>query len=636
MPPVRKASSSSASAVGSASVPGCDGNGNGNGGTAVAATSVRPKGRPRGFRRDRDCRTCKARNVKCDLNRPSCGICVAEGIACQGYATTVRWASNAFAPPLTPASSSSTGSGKSVTPVSASSFTASPSCGPSPSPSLSHSSVSSPPDFIFKAQHHQHNHHHHHQQQQQQQQLADTSRSHGIFNSGSAASYSPASTSITTAEPTPPPGSTTTTDSPPPEKFYNPRRTTAPLQVRQDQRAQLLSAALEDNPEDSNWTTHYLAYYEFFTKQFAEARRSITKERRYRPEGVTPGPDASYPLVDRDLGNVWQLLWQRLKGQIPHGPGDHHHTGSVELLTSHAAALAELNEAIRAGDILALYGVVTLSFLDVYEGPFIDCQWHMHGARALLQLHCHDAASLDALCAELAGLREAVSLLSWYDTMGFYFEQNRRNALVFPDWVREGMRDDFFQLVSCPRDSYMVYAAVVKARTAHRGRKEDDDDVVKMAAAEMDAQQKRHQRDLKLSMLAVQQILRTSFNLTGRHDDTLVLQDSFRYAAALIATETAHVGGFIDNETDDTLSTLADRVCDKILAGVPVTSGKYRHLACQVTILGHHARTPRHRQAVDGYWMRCDTLARPIYPNGRIHSGSEEHWTRILGKSTGA
>lgn len=442
----------------------------------------------------------------------------------------------------------------------------------------------------------------------------------------------------------------------------------------------MLAAALDDNPDDSNWTTHYLKYYEFFTAQFDKARRSITKERRYRPQPHS----TTYPSVDRDLRDVWQLLYQRLSGQIPPGTtaavtssndDDESNTvsgRSVELLTSHTAALVTLNEAIKAGDILAIYGVVTLSFLDVYEGPFIDCQWHMHGARALLQLHCRDGPSLDALCAELAGLREAVSLLSWYDTMGFYFEQNRRNALVFPDWVRTGMRDEFFELVSCPRDAYMVYAAVVKARTAHRGNREDDGDVemdgttvhaVAAAAdtkspgyvkvkAEMDVSTstsppahyapQRYQEKLKLCALAVQQVMQISDDLTSprhAHRDikTRELHESFRYAAALIATETAHAGDDmdIDDETTATLARLTDHVCARVTSGVvPVTSGKYRHFACQVTIVGHHAKTERHRHAVAGYWAHCDKLARPIYPIGRTHSGNEEHWTRILGTTT--
>lgn len=449
-----------------------------------------------------------------------------------------------------------------------------------------------------------------------------------------------------------------------------------------DQRARLLQAALEENPADSNWTTHYLKYYEFFTTQFAQARRAATKERRYRPDMVmissSPDPDRQplpphlqehhpslfapppqqqqqqpCPMVDGDLKNVWLLLYQRISGQSAIVDNN------MDLLTSKAGALAEVKEAIRAGDILAIYGVVTLSFLDVYEGPFIDCQWHMLGAKALLQLHCHDLASLNALCAELAGLREAISLLSWYDTMGFYFEQDRRNALVFPDWVREAMHDDFFKLVSCPRDTYMVYAAVVKARTAHRGNREDGDatpspPILTSAEAGGPAEsstatgaivagpkvQQQQQRDMKLTMLGIQQILQTSHSQHGRDylDQTSIVKDCFRYAAALIAIETAYTTGDgssapIDSETAATLGALADRVCDKVLAGVPVNSGRYRHLAAQVTILGHHARTQRHRDAVGAYWTRCDTLARPIYPNGRVISSVEEHWTRVLGAS---
>ncbi|KAL7794306.1 hypothetical protein V8C37DRAFT_377184 [Trichoderma ceciliae] len=51
----------------------------------------KPVGKPRGMRRDRDCRSCKLRNVKCDLNRPSCGECIAAGVPCGGYPQRVIW-----------------------------------------------------------------------------------------------------------------------------------------------------------------------------------------------------------------------------------------------------------------------------------------------------------------------------------------------------------------------------------------------------------------------------------------------------------------------------------------------------------------------------------------------------------------
>ncbi|KAL3608940.1 hypothetical protein FPOAC2_03951 [Fusarium poae] len=59
-----------------------------------------PRGKPRGLRRDRDCRTCKVRGVKCDLNRPQCLPCVESGLACGGYTQRVVWAANPVATPV--------------------------------------------------------------------------------------------------------------------------------------------------------------------------------------------------------------------------------------------------------------------------------------------------------------------------------------------------------------------------------------------------------------------------------------------------------------------------------------------------------------------------------------------------------
>lgn len=49
------------------------------------------KGKPRGLRRDRDCYTCRERNVKCDLNRPACTPCVDANLNCAGYPARLVW-----------------------------------------------------------------------------------------------------------------------------------------------------------------------------------------------------------------------------------------------------------------------------------------------------------------------------------------------------------------------------------------------------------------------------------------------------------------------------------------------------------------------------------------------------------------
>ncbi|GAO15389.1 hypothetical protein UVI_02010520 [Ustilaginoidea virens] len=50
------------------------------------------RGKPRGMRRDRDCHSCRTRNIKCDLNRPSCAQCLEAKIVCAGYPQRVIWA----------------------------------------------------------------------------------------------------------------------------------------------------------------------------------------------------------------------------------------------------------------------------------------------------------------------------------------------------------------------------------------------------------------------------------------------------------------------------------------------------------------------------------------------------------------
>ncbi|KAH0594774.1 hypothetical protein MHUMG1_07609 [Metarhizium humberi] len=79
----------------------------------VPPVEVKPRGKPRGMRRDRDCHSCKSRNIKCDLNRPSCSQCLEANITCGGYPQRVIWAadrlakdSHAVVPSAAPASAS--------------------------------------------------------------------------------------------------------------------------------------------------------------------------------------------------------------------------------------------------------------------------------------------------------------------------------------------------------------------------------------------------------------------------------------------------------------------------------------------------------------------------------------------------
>lgn len=72
----------------------------------VPPVEVKQRGKPRGMRRDRDCHSCKLRNIKCDLNRPSCSQCLDAKIVCGGYPQRVIWAAERVGKEFVPAAAS--------------------------------------------------------------------------------------------------------------------------------------------------------------------------------------------------------------------------------------------------------------------------------------------------------------------------------------------------------------------------------------------------------------------------------------------------------------------------------------------------------------------------------------------------
>lgn len=87
----------------------------------VPPVEVKQRGKPRGMRRDRDCHSCKLRNIKCDLNRPSCSQCLEAKISCGGYPQRVIWAADRLARDTQAAPSTASASGSGSASASASS-----------------------------------------------------------------------------------------------------------------------------------------------------------------------------------------------------------------------------------------------------------------------------------------------------------------------------------------------------------------------------------------------------------------------------------------------------------------------------------------------------------------------------------
>lgn len=317
--------------------------------------------------------------------------------------------------------------------------------------------------------------------------------------------------------------------------------------------------------QDSNWTTHYDKYLDFFVAKFNEAQAMCNQ----------------LDTPNHSLADVWQLVWRRTSGH-------QHSDDSIDMdsLRLHIAALRGINHATENGDIFAVFGIVTFAFLDVYEGSFGDWQQHLRGARALLDLHCPDRDRLIAAYGQVPGLSQAVSLLVWYDIMGTFLR--RHGSTTFEDWHRAGMDDEFFRLVHCPKDTFELYILIIQAR--QEGTSDN------------------------LHLLTMQQLLLCTKDPQPAQDGLDMLESAWRYAAVMAATELSkshQAPGFAD-----TMNVLADKICTTVKA-IPPGSGRYHHLACAVSVLGFNAKHSSHLEVVDTYWATCRSLTSPIYPNGR-------------------
>lgn len=452
--------------------------------------------RPRGYRRDRDCRGCKSRDTKCDLNRPACGPCLAVGAVCPGYEAKIRWTAG--------------------------------------SKQLQRGAA----QYVARTG----------DRRRQGQPRGNTTQA-ALHTAGA-------------------------------DDERSAQVEAAPLSPRQDDTSGVDASGASTPVVGSNWGTDYQGYLEYFTEKFNQA-----KTRR-------GGKDAS-GLQDY-MSGIWQLARHRTMGGSSPSRDDEEQDERLALL--HVSALRELNRALMQKDILALFGIVTLSFVDVCEGPFVDCQKHLAGAKALLELHCDGPARLRALCGDIPGFRQALSLLLWYDVMEAFLKA--RHGLVFGDSYRECMGDDIFHVVHCPRDTFELYVAIVRARTEPL------------------------LRGGNLYLPAMKQVLRAR---EADPDPGQHLHNAWRYSAAMAAMGLDAPAR--DPGARDAVELLADKLAGSIQAISP-DMPQYRHLLGPVTVLRAESSSEAHHRVADAYWTTCETLVRPIYLKGR--EGCDEYWKLVL------
>ncbi|CAK7232864.1 hypothetical protein SCUCBS95973_008402 [Sporothrix curviconia] len=635
MPAKRRTASTSTAATTTASTPGGE---------------ARPRGKPRGRRRDRDCVTCKTRGLKCDLNRPQCLPCVQAGLSCGGYPMRVVWLDQR----RSSASTSAKASKKARTAApSASTSPRSPPLPSSASPTFTLTSTacsSSPPAVIPVSP------------------ASSTMSSTMTLSSVMSSNTMPISTMATAATAsTTPPGPYPLIEKPWCETDQNSlikrlaalcnhilTAETHSTATTADEYAMTYNAdpAGVPNPSHSTYSAYYAAHPDSMAPTTTTTAHHISAARKNQY--------LSLPETTGLLSDLCVFIQARLEGRSMaprQQPPD-----SLEMVKHRLAALAHVNRAIAAANPFAFLGIATFAVFEVCDdATFGEWQRHLYGARHLLDYHrCQTLADLQRLAAMVPGLMDILARLVWFDVSGAVVHgavdgpllsdvdevmgvdggdntmgiaagpHSSRNAvasstsatpaspgLIFDDWHRQVLLDDeFFATVGVPADACALYVDVAKARL--------------------------DQRPVQACLRATEQLLRLA---TGPElTDWELSSNVNRCAAALATLRQAHRTQQAqrarqvppDEEADEsaeeelswetTTAAAVDKLC-AALAATPASSRFYIHLAVGAYVAGMQARTREQCAVIRQYWRNCNVCGISRYPGGLARC--EEHWRRI-------
>lgn len=584
----------------------------------------RPRGKPRGRRRDRDCVTCKARGIKCDLNRPQCLPCVQAGLACGGYAMRVVW--------LEERRLSTSAEAKGVQPSRLSTRTATSPASPAPatktttSPTLAYATPypypSSPP---------------------------------AAFPVSPAAS--PRATTIAAT-------ATSTSCKPADNSWCETDQNSLIMRLAALCSHILTTEAATAADEALALPTSNAAQQNDYAIQQA-ANQAIVAHPSALPSTTTAGPGTvagqanqylSLPDTVDLLSDLCVFIQVRLEGrslaprQLP--------ADSLELAKHRLTALAHVNRAIAAANPFAFLGIATFAVFEVCDDTaFGEWKRHVYGARHLLDYHrCQTLADLHRLAALVPGLMDILARLVWFDVSGTVVHgavdgpmlstargDNAVGAtspvasthgLIFDDWHRQVLLDDeFFATVGVAADTCALYVDVAKERLAYQ--------------------------PVQACLRAAEQLLRVATGPTL--SDWELASNVNRCAAALAILRQAQAAQAVrkaherrsngaenypneENEQNDqresldeesveediawesTTAAALDKLCSA-LAATPASSRFYIHLAVTAYVAGMQARTRQQCAVIRQYWRNCNVFGICRYPGAL--SRCEEHWRRM-------
>ena len=292
-------------------------------------------------------------------------------------------------------------------------------------------------------------------------------------------------------------------------------------------------------------------------------------------------------------------------------------------------ALASLSEALETAHPVAFLGIAVFAFFEVVmDADFGAWQVHLRGARSLLDHHCSRREDLDSLLRRVTGFAELLAYFAWWDVIGTVIRRlsghpGADERLIFLDWHRTTMGDEFFGTVGCHPTTFRLLISLAETAADLQGGNR------LVAAEEVSRQRSRYAQ-------AMGQLLLLGSDAT----DEGRCRDTWRCAAAIAvltwhtshatATATATATGKADDGPgdDDTRAALdaaVDRICE-VLAEASPSSQFYTHMATPAFFAGINATSLRQCTVLRMYWGRCRIGKHPRYWGARAEC--EERWRR--------
>lgn len=497
------------------------------------------KGKPRGLRRDRDCYTCRERNVKCDLNRPACTPCLDANLTCAGYPPRLVWS----------------------TEKNQRSFSSSTRASVSPThgqfPALVKQASR---DVLRRATSTPQLPKHDEKQGQEHSQIPESSKwAEGPTRESARIAPYP--------------------DLPPPE-----------IEIKKEE--------LSPPPSPSKKMKEY--------NNFQWGIKAILEAQKYCHEELENATifKQDISIIERKvkvLDTVWKYVQSYLDSKNSRQVG----SVSFELwsLQLKASAIEDLKQFINQGLLEAVFATLAFAYFDVSQGSFGIWHQHIQGARSLLDLHCSNKEQLQIACKKLPGLRDALTLLAWYDMASVVANSynNRSSIPIFDDWHREVMDPDFFNLVGCSRTTF--------------------DSLIKAVKSELGTP-----NSITVFLESLNEVLATNHAIptlpkvknedekgeNHRHEseDFQNANVGWQYTCLLTSLNKS----FPQRVLKPIQETLVTKIY-MVIKSLTLSSNLYKHIALPVFVASMNASKTVHVEAAREYWNYCSSADFPLYPD---------------------